>query len=292
MQSALKENIEYILPRGILRLLMLAKIYLSNSRSPKLFSYMPNNIDKIVILGNGPSLTESINKYFDKIKQIKIMAVNQFATTDYYTKLKPDYYVLADPDYYEKKIKNNNVLKTVEAIEGNTSWQMIIFASEKVADSELYKRIRLRSNITFVFYSKTRARYDLLKKRDIFRLLKKDLIEPPSQTVLNTCMAICIFYRFNQVYLIGADTSWHEQYMIDQKTNDLYINERHYYGNEIILYKRYSEMGSNLAEEFSNISKALSYYQILKEYADNMSVSIYNSSEKSWIDVFKRRKLE
>lgn len=292
MRKGTSSLIEEIVPKGIIRLGFLVKAFLNSKTKYGLNKYIPEDNHQIIVLGNGPSLKTSINRYAEKLVQLDLMAVNQFATTQEFCMLKPKYYVLADPDYYEKETRNQRVLDVIEALVNKVAWSMVLFVSEKAIDSELYNQIISRNKkITFFFYSSTRVRYEYLKKKDLFKLLGKDMIEPPSQTVLNTCIAICINYKFNNIYILGADTSWHEQYIIDQQTNDLFIQDNHFYGTEKVLYKRHNDNLSNLAEEFRNISRAFNYYQLLKEYAITENVNIYNASEISWIDVFDRKEI-
>ena len=118
------------------------------------------------------------------------------------------------------------------------------------------------------------------------------MIHPPSETVLNTCICIGIYNRYKKIFIMGADTSWHEQYYLDQTTNDLYLEDRHFYGEEKILYKKHKINTTNMGEEFGGISRAFYYYQFLQEYAKYNHVNIYNASDFSWIDVFERSELE
>ena len=77
----------------------------------------------------------------------------------------------------------------------------------------------------------------------------------------------------------------------DQKTNDLYSINKHYYKNDALLISKYDVNKSNLAEELENIKKTFEYYQILKEYAIYNGCSLYNASEYSMIDCLERKKI-
>ena len=59
--------------------------------------------NRLLILGNGPSLKYSLEK-FDKLpsSNLDLMAVNAFATTSYYNKLKPKYYIINAVTYFQK----------------------------------------------------------------------------------------------------------------------------------------------------------------------------------------------
>ena len=54
-----------------------------------------------VILGNGPSLTKSLNHYENKFESYDLICVNNFAISEFYTKIKPNYYIVAAPILYQ-----------------------------------------------------------------------------------------------------------------------------------------------------------------------------------------------
>ena len=85
--------------------------------------------DKLIILGNGPSLNDSINELKEQIVENDFIVVNMFCLTDYYVELKPKFYLLADYLYFvdisnfadfEKKF----ILDVTESIVNKTQWDM------------------------------------------------------------------------------------------------------------------------------------------------------------------------
>ena len=108
--------------------------------------------------------------------------------------------------------------------------------------------------------------------------------------VLNTAVHLGIKLRYSKIYLLGADTSWHENYELDQKTNVLYSIDTHFYGKrKLPLYLDSEEtLPSKLHLELSMVAKALGSYWTLLEYSKYAHVNIYNASEYSWIDAFPR----
>ena len=56
------------------------------------------HFNECIILGNGPSLGNSLQKKIEKIQSISLkICVNSMAINKYYEILKPQYYILADP---------------------------------------------------------------------------------------------------------------------------------------------------------------------------------------------------
>ena len=56
--------------------------------------------EKLVVIGNGPSLNDSIKEQKNDIIGNDCIVVNQFCKSDYYTEIKPKYYLIADPAYF------------------------------------------------------------------------------------------------------------------------------------------------------------------------------------------------
>ena len=56
--------------------------------------------DEIIVLGNGPSLNQTVETSYTFLESRKKLAVNFAANTPLYFRLKPEYYVLADPHFF------------------------------------------------------------------------------------------------------------------------------------------------------------------------------------------------
>ena len=294
MHKTVNQRLKKYMPVNILRMATLFRSFvLKNNKKDGLAFYHPKQNNRLLVLGNGPSLNGTIDSNFEKLQHYDLMVVNQFAISDYFEMLRPQYYVLADPVYYAKNDGFRRELsQLISAIKAKTKWELTIFLSEEAKESKLVNSLKNFTNIKFVFYSGNRIHYEWFENKKLFKLLNKDMIEPPAQTVINTALSIGIYYKYKKIYIIGADTSWHEEYIIDQDTNDMYIESKHFYGNRKKLYKRHTKNTSNMGEEFFSISKVFFFYHFLQEYAMNNQSKIYNSSEFSWIDVFDRRDLE
>ena len=69
----------------------------------------------IVILGNGPSLNDTVASATDFLATHDLLAVNFAASTPLFNQLRPNYYLLADPHFF-KALDQPNVAKMWEAI--------------------------------------------------------------------------------------------------------------------------------------------------------------------------------
>lgn len=253
------------------------------------------NSNTLFILGNGPSLNTTFESGTDFLKEKDIICVNNFVTTDLFVKLKPTKYMIADPnnligletlsDTFKKE-----TIKVVNEFQKKLNWNIDFIIPDFAQQGYLYQNLKTNKFITFYFYntkdvSKTKYTY--------FQNLDENLIAPPAQTVLNTCLWLGIKLKYNEIYLLGADTSWIEQVRVDQMTNELYTIDRHFYGD--VKHPLYSDVDGKipckLYEELRANVITLENYWELKEYAEYKDVKVYNASAYSLIDAFERKKV-
>ena len=251
---------------------------------------------RVVIIGNGPSLNSSIEKYKEEIAQSDIIVVNEFGATDLFEIFKPKLYVFADPAYFSlPENMKDSVLNLFQTIVEKTKWPMHIIIPYSYRDAHSLEIFRQNKNLTIDCY------YDGMQdvgKKSKFEAWDENLIAPPAQTVLNTCVYMAIYWNYKDIYLIGADTSFLESLRVDQKTNEIFIMSSHFYQEEEVYSNNYYEASKGTKMEgwtlhdliwaFGNMFKM---YSDLKDYADYKGVRIYNASEYSWINVFERKKL-
>src|SRR5690554_1735942 len=60
--------------------------------------------ESCVILGNGPSLKDTISGHFDFLQKQDLIAVNFFVNSEFYEKLQPQYYMLTAVDFWLQKV--------------------------------------------------------------------------------------------------------------------------------------------------------------------------------------------
>jgi len=269
-----------------------------NKGLPPFYSTIDRHIktsDKIIILGNGPSLKAQLTNSIDILKSNICVCVNSFVLTEYYSIIKPKVYILIDPAYFEGYAVpevDKEIITVLDNLVSKTTWDIDLIVCSKYKNNDRVQKLISNPHINVLFINLDK--YDTFySKEKQFELFNKNKIEAPSQTVLNTAVYLSIFWRYKTIILIGADTSWHEEVRIDQETNELYYEDEHFYG----LQKRISynnpkiKIPNRLHQDFFAIARALEYYWLLREYADYNYVSVYNASEKSWIDAFERKKL-
>jgi hypothetical protein len=246
----------------------------------------------IAVLGNGPSLKESLIKHPDFLKKHELLCVNSFSITDEYSALKPRYYVMLDPGLWLGDHETGK--KTFEAIKNKTNWKITLFIPGTASSVSLFSELsKANKNVTIIFFN-----YTVYKGFTNlgYWLFRKNLAMPQSQNVLVASLFLSVNMGYKDVYLFGADHTWHENLHVNEE-NILCFRDTHFYESEQkVIYKPFYK-GAHLqetftiAEIFATWGKVFAGYYKLEAYAKHRNCTIYNASEVSFIDAFKRIKL-
>lgn len=274
------------------------RLYLINykpSTSP--LPQITHKSNRIIIIGNGPSLNDSVEKYKDDLLRCDRICVNYFASSDLYETLKPNLYVFADPDFFwvpDNQVNSMQVL--FDNLVNKTTWELHMFIPSGAKDAPTLNTIRQNKNITIDFFNSSNQDVGNMSK---FEAWDKNLICPPSQNVLNVCIYLSLFWGYPETYIIGADSSFLEDIRVDQETNELFSIDRHFYKQDKVYSDKKlfdSKRGRvrtdwKLHELIYAYARMFEYYVDLREYADYKGLKVYNASEYSWINCFERKKL-
>ena len=261
-------------------------------------SYNAKNGGSIYIIGNGPSMNKTFDTALDILKANECLAVNNFSTSLFFSIIKPSSYVVADPVYMNNPMSYAPVLK--DRVEDMTKhlvedvvWDMNVYLPDYSNGSYLVKKIKNNTRLHLFFYNNNGGALDEYPHL-YYYLLNRNLIAPLGQTVLNTSLSLCITMRYSNIIILGADSSWHEDYWMDQKTNELYCWSRHFYGTKKVKICKDPQktIPTRIHEELYSDSVAFKNYWILADYAKYNKVNVYNASASSWIDAFERMDLE
>lgn len=267
-----------------------------NIQSP--LPQIEHHSDKIVIIGNGPSLKDSVRKHKKIIVECDKIAVNFFASSELYEELMPNIYLFADPAFFKiPEDQRYSIDLLFKNIVEKTNWPMKIIVPLSAKGSASLSFFTRNNNIELLYYINYQQEIGKLTK---FESWDKNLTGPPAQNVLNVALYLALFWNYNETYLIGADSSFLEDLRIDQETNEIYTVDNHFYNrnevyrdNKIINFKLGRPMpGWTLHGLIYAYAKMFDGYFELKKYADYKGLSVYNASEYSWINVFERKKLE
>lgn len=241
----------------------------------------------LVILGNGPSLKESIASHADSLRRLPSMAVNFAANAPEYESLRPDFYILADPHFFNS-LDDVNVARLIESLSTKTSWPMRLFVPRQMK-GKVSASITGNPNIRVETFNLVGAEgYQFLEHW----LYNGGWAMPRPRNVLIPAIMVGILMGFKEIYLAGADHSW---------LKTLSVNDR----NEVVsvqphFYKEDEKEKARVATEYLNYPLhsilqsfyvAFKSYHAIRRFADSRNVKIYNSTPGSFIDAFDRRQL-
>lgn len=249
--------------------------------------------EELVVLGNGPSLKINLERDLNFFKSKRKFCVNGFSLSKFYSTIKPDFYLLADNAFWTDNpstrisdFRNNVISSIIES----TTWSLTVFLPfESQKNKNLISSFKDNKNIKIVYFNKTS-----INGFEFFNnwCFKFGLAIPRAQNVLIPSIMLGINMKFKTIYLIGADHSWHEQYIIDNN-NNLCLKDKHFYDINPIMVPLLDTMGNKqfIHQQFESLVIAFKMYHVIKKYAIYMKTQIYNASEISFIDAFDRIKI-
>ena len=260
---------------------------------PRLRKCNNEDLPGINILGTGPSMKDSI-PYLMMHKESHIMALNDFAYSDFYAQITPRYYMLIDPVYWLKEVHEEGVKerdRLFDCLNTKTKWRIDLFIpSTGYKIGLVQNKLRMNKNISVRPINVTQAtpRYS----KFYFYLLDHNLTIP-TQNVLATALVVAILLGYKKIGLHGAEHSWTENMRVNED-NILCTVNRHFYDEPEILRPWVGTNGkpmeiSTLLFYLSNTFKS---YKVIDRYAKQKRVRIINYTPKSYIDAFERGSLE
>lgn len=246
------------------------------------------------VLGNGPSLNESLTSQLDFIRQTEIVCVNNFAHSSAFTQLRPQNYVISDPNYFvfsKQTTDRDDIRQTLAVFVEQVDWPMTLYVPHFARGSYLLGQIERGSpTIQIVYFN-----YTVVGgfKNLTYWLYERGLGMPRAQTVIIAALTLMVNRKFDTIYLFGADTSWHEQIRLNDQ-NQLLIKQIHFYDkpadvrHEPVYSDKHRQRTFSMASQFLSLHKVFHGYEVLRDYANHRGVAVLNASARSYIDAFER----
>ncbi|MBQ9077769.1 MAG: hypothetical protein IJY31_08020 [Muribaculaceae bacterium] len=237
--------------------------------------------ESIIIMGNGPSLSGTIDSFPEILATHPLLAVNFAANAPEFHSLRPRYYVLADP-YFFNGDGNPNVQRLKLNLE-KVSWGMTLFVPVKM---RRHVAGLTNPNLSVEYFNPTGVEgFEWLENF----AYSHGLGMPRPRNVLIPSIMIAMSLGFRNIYITGADHSW---------TRTLSVNER----NEVVsiqphFYKDDEKEETRVRTEYLNYPLhsiiysfyiAFKSYFTIQRYARHRGVNIRNATPGSFIDAFER----
>lgn len=230
------------------------------------------------ILCNGPSLMEVLAGKGFEDNDTDFFVVNFFATTEYFTIVKPNNYIILDPNLRNDNSKHKEARdKLIQAL-NTVDWNMNLFVPIDVVHlfNEYFKE---NSCIKVVEYNHTPiSGFDLI----VNYLYRKSLGMPRAQNILNAAIFCAINLGYSKIYIYGAEHSWTKNFDVDPVSHRIFLNDCHFYKSEHI---RYMPKG-DYAKWLRWIAIMMETHEKLREYADTKGARVVNKTPGSFIEYY------
>lgn len=237
----------------------------------------------LVVMGNGPSLNDTIADCRRQLEALPLLAVNFAALSPEFGQLRPSYYVLADPVFFAPATEGN-VGKLRDAF-ARIDWPVTLFVP--IRSKAAARRLTAgNANITVAGFNPVGVEgFELLEEK-AFDL---GLGMPRPRNVLIPSLMIAISLGFKTIYVAGADHSWMKTLDVTDD-NTVVSVQPHFYAESKEEKARVTSVYKDvrLHEVVYSFYVAFKSYFTIERYARRRGVSIYNVTPGSFIDAFQR----
>lgn len=237
------------------------------------------DIDELLIIGNGPSIADFPLEKISEIKNIDIMCLNYFPSKDerFWT-IKPTYLCLMDPGFFNKCSSEAEAEKKVlfDAL-SKVDWHMYLVCKRGCSLPVS------NDNLQYIYLSAYTYEGSILRKK----IYSKNLGTYRIQNVVQGGIFLGTILKAKTIYLSGVESSYLN--ISVNEDNEIYINMSHSYDTKRIRLN--NENIKYLHDYIRAIYFTFLAYYTSKEYADAQRTEIYNLTQNSLIDVFRKKKV-
>ena len=249
---------------------------------------------EIVILGNGPSLNNSIEENKDFINNKIKLCVNFFPLSNLYESLEPDIFVTSAPELWRDNVDviyKTQAIELFRTIAYKTKWKLYFCIPIEAKMFKNWKEIVSKNeNIEILYFNNTSIEGFFFFNKFLYKL---NLGMPKPHNVLVPSLMLAINMEFDKIYLFGADHSWLRDISVNDN-NVVLINQKHFYDVNTSKPMTMHKAGKGQRSLHEVLTKFVfsfrSYFEINK-YALRRGQEIYNCTPNSFIDAFERLKL-
>lgn len=245
--------------------------------------------ERLIIMGNGPSLRDTIANHSETLKTADTLAVNFAANADTYRDLQPNLYVLADPHFFrtdaDGKSSDPNVVRLWHNIT-STDWPMTLYVPCK---AKLPQAVSKNSRITVKRYNLTPGEG---LQGPVHWLYRRGFAMPRPRNVLIASIMVALREGYRDIAVVGADHTWSRDLWVDDKNRVISV-QKHFYKDNDKEFERVAQeyAGYHLHDILNSLTIAFRSYHQIAAYAATLGASITNCTPGSFIDAFPRAEL-
>ena len=247
--------------------------------------------ERLIIMGNGPSLRDTIANHSEILKTVDTLAVNFAANADTYRELRPNLYVLADPHFFrtdaeEGKSSDPNVVRLWENIAA-TDWPMTLYVPCRAT---LPESIQGNGNIMVKRYNLTPGEG---LRGPVHWLYRHGFAMPRPRNVLIASIMVALREGYRDISIVGADHTWSRDLWVDDRNRVISV-QKHFYKDNDKEFERVAQeyAGYHLHDILNSLTIAFRSYHQIADYAATLGANITNCTPGSFIDAFPRSELD
>lgn len=262
-----------------------------------LYKQKSHNKQKCIILGNGPSLQDTLKRKSPEFVASEKLCVNGFALSEEYELTSPKYYMIVamsyfTPDHRLSKLYIDLKKEIFGAIKNKTTWELYMLVPASARKSvDFQQLISSNPNIKPIYFNPTPVEgYDWFKH---FMFRRKMGMPRPHNVLIPSLMSL-IALGYKELLIVGADHSWLSEISVNEN-NEAKVHQKHFYdenSSKPTQMHDWSKRPRRLHEILNKFYLSFKGYWEIKKYAESKNVKIYNCSKVSMIDAFERRDLK
>lgn len=262
----------------------------NNIREPR-YGYKQNKQGDAVIIGTGPSMSTTLFE-ISKKNRADFFVVNDFALYSGFKELRPNYYILEDPAYWlppeetndDDVAMRNRIFATINDV---VDWHMTICIPSYLKRNVKFEDFITNSNVKFAFYNSFSVDYQ--SSHFYYWCIRHNYTIPKIHNVLGTAIYLAINTGYCSIRVIGAEHSWTKDIRVNNQ-NEVCTIKRHFYSEEkrLIPWRKANKQVFKMHEILTCLANHFHGYHILREYGEQLGVTIFNCTPDSFIDAFNR----
>lgn len=245
--------------------------------------------ETLIIMGNGPSLRDTMARHGGMLKRYHTLAVNFAANAPEFRELRPRLYVLADPHFFKTDADGASADPNVTRLWKNLAaadWDMTLFVPCK---ARIPAAAAGNRNITVKRYNLTPAEG---LPQVSHRLYGSGLAMPRPRNVLIASIMVALREGYRRIDLVGADHTWSRDLWVDDRNRVISV-QKHFYEDNAKEFERVAQeyAGYHLHDILNSLTIAFRSYHQIAAYAASIGAEIRNCTPGSFIDAFPRHEL-
>lgn len=182
----------------------LLKILMRSSFNLKM---LKSDAQSCVVLGNGPSIKQTLQSHQDFLNNHTLICVNRFPETEAFLQFQPEHFVLVAKNWKDNVSESSkqSSIELYDSVINRTTWDMHVHLPAEAKKCKwLMDRFQQNKHLTIALYNDTPVE-GLIKWNHFF--FRKGWGLPRPHNVIIPSLMIAINAGFKEIFLVGAVSS-------------------------------------------------------------------------------------